>query len=67
MEHIKPVIRKWMRDNTRRNDVIMALWLNGHTKAEIARQVGLSRERVRVIVDSKTDKLDTSKKEEYNG
>lgn len=67
MEHIKPVIRKWMRDNTRRDTVIMALWLNGHTKAEIARQVGLSRERVRVIVDSKTDKLDTSKKEEYNG
>ena len=58
MEHIKPVIRKWMRDNTRRDDVIMALWLNGHTKAEIGRQVGLSRERVRAILEEKTDKLD---------
>ncbi len=66
MEHIKPVIRKWMRDNTRRDDVIWALWLNGHTKAEIARQVGLSRERVRAIVEAKTDKLDKVKKEEYN-
>lgn len=61
MEHIKPVIRKWMRDNKRRDDVIMALWLNGHTKAEIGRKVGLSRERVRAILESKADKLDKVK------
>ncbi|MBP9698123.1 MAG: hypothetical protein KBD65_02955 [Candidatus Moranbacteria bacterium] len=59
MEHIKPVIRKWMRDNTRRDDVIWSLWLNGHTKAEIGRQVGLSRERVRYIISLRSDKLDT--------
>jgi len=56
-----------MRDNTRRDDVIWSLWLNGHTKAEIARQVGLSRERVRAIVEAKNDKLDKIKKGEYNG
>lgn len=50
-----------MRDNKRRDDVILALWLNGHTKAEIGRKVGLSRERVRAILESKADKLDKVK------
>lgn len=45
-----------MKENKTRNRKVFALWYKGYNKSDIGRKLGISRERIRVILRDYADR-----------